>query len=302
MFSRGAIFLAVLLVTLQDEVFAQTTTIVGTPSSQSAFVSSQSAFVSSQSAFVTTSTQQAIAPTASTVTGTESTPTTEPPTTPTSEIPDSNKTCGTMTVTIYTAQERSKDDVNTTIQNGLFNDSMIYEAVKITNMNTDGTTPTGQIVVTFEFCLVFKSGDKYIEDLAKAQFKILFNTTKIDFKLEETGVDSEWKPVEGECNKCSDGGGGPFNIERKCTPKSNSCNGLQLKRETDDCVTYCPDSGHDSGADSPSSFEGCQLAKKHKQAAIGLKVKLFTQWGVLDHLITRTITPAGPSLCHRLSK
>ncbi|XP_068689767.1 uncharacterized protein [Montipora foliosa] len=246
MFSRGAIFLAVLLFTLQDEVFAQTTTIVGTPSSQSAFVSSQSAFVSSQSAFVTTSTQQAIAPTASTVTGTESTPTTEPPTTPTSEIPDSNKTCGTMTVTIYTAQERSKDDVNTTIQNDLFNDSMIYEAVKITIMKID--TPKGQIVVAFEFCLVFKSGDKYIEDLAKAQFKMLFNTTKIDFKLEETGVDSEWKPVEGECNKCSDGGGGPFNIERKCTPKSNSCNGLQLKRETDDCVTYCPDSGHDSGA------------------------------------------------------
>lgn len=121
----------------------------------------------------------------------------------------------------------------------------MYEAVKITIMKID--KKDGQIEVTVNFCLVFNSERGYIEDFAKEQFKMLFNTTKIYLKLKESGVDLEWNnPAEGECTKCSDGAGGPFNLEPECKPKnaSYSCNGLKHEpKESKDCVKYCGDSG-----------------------------------------------------------
>ena len=62
----------------------------------------------------------------------------------------------------------------------------MYEAVKITIMKID--KKDGQIEVTVNFCLVFNSERGYIEDFAKEQFKMLFNTTKIYLKLKESGT------------------------------------------------------------------------------------------------------------------
>ena len=51
---------------------------------------------------------------------------------------------------------------------------------------------------------------------------------------------SDWKAKEGECKKCSEGGGGPIVIEGKCKPKSgHSCKGLKNMKEVDKCVEYC---------------------------------------------------------------
>ena len=55
-----------------------------------------------------------------------------------------------------------------------------------------------------------------------------------------TGVDlTDWKAKEGECEKCSGGGGG-ITIERKCMPDDGySCNGWEVEKMTKDCVEYC---------------------------------------------------------------
>lgn len=52
---------------------------------------------------------------------------------------------------------------------------------------------------------------------------------------------TDWKVVDGECDKCSDGGGGPFKIEGNCKPKTEefSCDGVKESVETKDCSKYC---------------------------------------------------------------
>ena len=51
---------------------------------------------------------------------------------------------------------------------------------------------------------------------------------------------SEWGAKDGECKKCSDGGGGPIVIERKCDPEPNhSCKGLKNTKKVNECVKYC---------------------------------------------------------------
>lgn len=243
MFSRGAIFLAVLLFTLQDEVFAQNSTIFVTPSSASAFVTA------TQSGGMN-STQQTISTTSSTVTGTDSTRTSATtPTTPPSGIPDSSKTCGSLTVTMTYADKSHKPSdkhVNATIRDGLFSNSTIFKGVKKTDMEIDrGTAEKIEVVLTF--CLDFKHENAHIEDLAKKEFKTLFNETiNIHLTLDAKGVKLEWKPVGDECKKCgSSGAGGPFSIKQECTPEDHSCKGLKLDTaETQDCNKYCPgDSG-----------------------------------------------------------
>ena len=53
----------------------------------------------------------------------------------------------------------------------------------------------------------------------------------------------EWKAKDGECDKCSEGGGGPFVIEGKCEADSSySCKGVKNTKETDECVKYCDSS------------------------------------------------------------
>ena len=48
----------------------------------------------------------------------------------------------------------------------------------------------------------------------------------------------DWKAKEGECEKCS-GGGGEITIERTCVPDKYSCDGLKVEKMTKDCVEYC---------------------------------------------------------------
>lgn len=54
---------------------------------------------------------------------------------------------------------------------------------------------------------------------------------------------TNFEPIEGECHKCSKGGGGPFQIKGKCTRKVYSCKGVKGTKETKDCVKYCTESG-----------------------------------------------------------
>ena len=52
---------------------------------------------------------------------------------------------------------------------------------------------------------------------------------------------TDWKAKDGECSKCSEGGGGPIVIEGKCEAEtgSYSCKGLKNTKESKECVKYC---------------------------------------------------------------
>jgi len=50
----------------------------------------------------------------------------------------------------------------------------------------------------------------------------------------------DWKAKDGECSKCSEGGGGPIVIEGKCEAETGySCKGLKNTKESKECVKYC---------------------------------------------------------------
>ena len=52
---------------------------------------------------------------------------------------------------------------------------------------------------------------------------------------------TEWKAKDGECDKCSEGGGGPFSIEKECKlVNEKGCAYVKPEVETSkDCVKYC---------------------------------------------------------------
>ena len=51
---------------------------------------------------------------------------------------------------------------------------------------------------------------------------------------------TDYEAKEGECSKCSEGGGGPIVIEGKCEAGPGySCKGLKNTKESDECVKYC---------------------------------------------------------------
>lgn len=54
---------------------------------------------------------------------------------------------------------------------------------------------------------------------------------------------TNFKATEGECDKCSKGGAGPFQIKGECASEVYSCKGVKVTKETKDCVKYCPESG-----------------------------------------------------------
>ena len=70
---------------------------------------------------------------------------------------------------------------------------------------------------------------------------------------------TKWKAKANECSKCSEGGGGPFTIERECKPKvaEYSCNGVKTMMESDKCLAYCskPASGMIKAQDFLYGFE-----------------------------------------------
>ena len=70
---------------------------------------------------------------------------------------------------------------------------------------------------------------------------------------------TKWKAKANECRKCSEGGGGPFTIERECKPKvaKYSCNGVKTMMESADCLKYCsePASGMIKAQDFLYGFE-----------------------------------------------
>ena len=45
--------------------------------------------------------------------------------------------------------------------------------------------------------------------------------------------------MDGECKKCTDGGGGPYKIKRKCDAEEHSCNGVEDTKEEKDCSKHC---------------------------------------------------------------
>ena len=54
---------------------------------------------------------------------------------------------------------------------------------------------------------------------------------------------TDWKAKDGECSKCSEGGGGPIVIEGKCEAETGySCTGLKNTKESKECVKYCDSS------------------------------------------------------------
>lgn len=51
---------------------------------------------------------------------------------------------------------------------------------------------------------------------------------------------SDFKAKDGQCDKCSEGGGGPIVIERECKANPGySCKGVKTTKQTNDCVKYC---------------------------------------------------------------
>ena len=63
----------------------------------------------------------------------------------------------------------------------------------------------------------------------------------VSFSVEDFVTFGEWKAKDGECNKCSSGGGGPITLERECQPKTAeySCDGVKTMVESQDCLKYC---------------------------------------------------------------
>ena len=63
----------------------------------------------------------------------------------------------------------------------------------------------------------------------------------VSFSVAHTVTFGDWKAKDGECSKCSSGGGGPITVERECKPRAAkySCNGMTTMTETDDCLKFC---------------------------------------------------------------
>ena len=62
---------------------------------------------------------------------------------------------------------------------------------------------------------------------------------------------SDWKAKDGECKKCSEGGGGPIEIKGECDPEPGySCKGLKNTKKVKECVKYCDAEGKSKAPDN----------------------------------------------------
>lgn len=168
------------------------------------------------------------------------------------------KTCGVISVVFNYAWNESfansqspavkimKLGIGLLIQQ-LYNDSSKYENVKVSNLTLK--EKAGRVQLVFKLCMIIKNA-AFIEDI----FMNLVKTGRITGNLrvvkdsgefEAYGVKFfDWKAKDGECKKCSQGGGGPFEIEAgKCKPEAGySCAGLRTTEKSSDCVKYCDSS------------------------------------------------------------
>lgn len=139
------------------------------------------------------------------------------------------------------------------LERGFFSDSSKYGHVKVSDLQVDDKD--GDINVTFKLCLVVKNNAGYIEDVIKIWKKFGNESfTEQEFRAGEVKL-TDWKAKAKECKKCSEGGGGPFTIERECEPKTAkySCNGVKTMMESADCLKYC--NTPKSGAQKISPFD-----------------------------------------------
>ncbi|XP_015755161.1 PREDICTED: uncharacterized protein LOC107334706 isoform X2 [Acropora digitifera] len=151
--------------------------------------------------------------------------TTEKPT----STPASKETCASVTATLKEAKQ--KENVTEILRQFLVSKWSKYSDLDVTNLSVNDKK------VSFTFC-VKSEKDGNIESDTEHHLKQLLNATEVEINIQ--GVDiTDLKAVEGECKKCSDGGGGPFYIKGKCNPKESSCNGVEGKMKSTDCSKYC---------------------------------------------------------------
>lgn len=127
-----------------------------------------------------------------------------------------------------------------------YNDTNKYGDVRVTDLSL--REKTRRVMLSFRLCMVLKkAGSEFIEDIFMKEVKtgkyfagLQIIEGSVEFKAFGVKL-TNWKAKDGECAKCSQGGGGPFVIEAdKCEPKAGySCNGVKKMEKSSDCVKYC---------------------------------------------------------------
>lgn len=255
MFSVATIFLVAFALNLQDAVYGSVTvTAVVTSSSSSTTPANNSGPMATMSSPMPTlsaivPTPAAAASTSGTSSETTSKTSSETPSTTgttssssaTTEKPtstQSGKTCASVTATLKEAKQ--KENVTEILSRFLVSESKKYSDISITKLDVSGKK------VSFTVCVKIGTGGK-IESDTERHLQQLLNATEVEINILGVKI-TDWEAVDGECKKCTDGGGGPYQIKRKCDEEKHSCNGVEDTKEEKDCSKYC------SGASFMASY------------------------------------------------
>jgi len=179
------------------------------------------------------------------------------PTNPaTTEPTPSEKTCGNLSIVLRGKWEESYANKSSasykilklgmgTVIESLFNDSSKYSEVKISDVTFQQNA--GGVLMRLQLCLLLTKNE-VIEDVFKKELEdgklMTVPVVEGSFVFTPLGVEfTDWKAKDGECSKCSEGGGGPIVIERECKVETGySCKGLKNTKESKECVKYCDSS------------------------------------------------------------
>lgn len=245
MFSVASIFLVAFALNLQDAVYGTVTTAVTsfpstTPANLTGLMTTTSSPTQTLGAIVATPTAAAsTSGTSSESTGKTSSETNATSTTGTTSsssvtiaqstaTPSSEKTCASVTATLKEAKQ--KENVTEILRQFLVSEPSKYSDLNVTNLNVNDEK------VSFTFCVKIDKDGK-IESDTEDHLKRLLIATVVDINI--LGVEITDVEVVDKCKKCSDGGGGPFDIKGKCQPKKHSCNGVEGKMKSTDCSKHC---------------------------------------------------------------
>ncbi|KAK2559705.1 hypothetical protein P5673_017795 [Acropora cervicornis] len=141
----------------------------------------------------------------------------------------SSSTCATVTVTVKGTVWKS--EVAQILHDSFFIESK-YREPNITHLKIDPNK------ITFSFCVKVVFDGKIKSDFESQAMKLL-NATKVTVEINGVEI-TGWKAVDGECDKCSGGGGGPIKIQGSCKPKkeNHSCKGVEVEMKTKDCSNF----------------------------------------------------------------
>nr|XP_058945674.1 uncharacterized protein LOC131773746 [Pocillopora verrucosa] len=228
-----------LLAFFTSEALGQNSTVV-MPSPTASYTMAP---MSSQAAQPTTKVPNDTTPTQSTTKKGETTPTTDtkkPTCAMIKFVADRmwNASLGNST----SKESKALEDMTSMAMEYLYNDSKKYYDVEVSEVKF--SNKNGKVGVEAKLCLVVKKKGVLIEEVFTEKLKTgLFRDLKVmseGAEFKPKGVDlKDWKAKEGECEKCS-GGGGEITIEGKCVPDDGySCDGLKVEKMTKDCVEYC---------------------------------------------------------------